>query len=202
MLFVFLWMFYLHFQHDQYDPFLNTTGDFIVSCSNDRSIRLWERTDEQVFLEEERERELEESFESSLNRKSQGDHALGSLKDDKDGNVQQEGAPDTEEGESGSASTRSVANVRAGEVRRRSRVTFTVWHVCSRYSSSPHFFSVPLCASLVPLCAFSCAIVVGGSVGVGVDGARPGGRVPRRGGGARRGRHQRAHAQSEHYDVR
>ena len=61
MLFVFLWVFYLHFQHDQYDqydPFLNNTGDFIVSCSNDRSIRLWERTDEQVFLEEEREREL------------------------------------------------------------------------------------------------------------------------------------------------
>ena len=207
MLFVFVCGYFnLHFQHDQYDPFLNDTGDFIVSCSNDRSIRLWERTDEQVFLEEERERELEESFESSLNRKSQGDHALGSLKDDKDGNVQQEGAPDTEEGESGSASTRSVANVRAGEVRRRSRVTFTVWHVCSRYSSSPHFLSVPLlclsCASLCPLCAFSCALVVGGSVGVGVDGARPGGRVPRRGGGARRGRHQRAHAQSEHYDVR
>jgi len=164
MLFVFLWVFYLHFQHDQYDPFLNNTGDFIVSCSNDRSIRLWERTDEQVFLEEERERELEESFESSLNRKSQGDHALGSLKDDKDGNVQQEGAPDTEEGESGSASTRSVANVRAGEVRRRSRVTFTVWHGCSRYSSSPHFLSVPLlclsCASLVPLCALSVPSLV------------------------------------------
>ena len=162
-----VWVVYLHFQHDQYDqydPFLNNTGDFIVSCSNDRSIRLWERTDEQVFLEEERERELEESFESSLNRKSQGDHALGSLKDDKDGNVQQEGAPDTEEGESGSASTRSVANVRAGEVRRRSRVTFTVWHGCSRYSSSPHFLSVPLlclsCASLVPLCALSVPSLV------------------------------------------
>ena len=159
-------------------------GDFIVSCSNDRSIRLWERTDEQVFLEEERERELEESFESSLNRKSDGDHALGSLKDDKDGNVQQEGAPDTEEGESGSASTRSVANVRAGEVRRRSRVTVYVQ-----------------CTRLVLTSTSLCALVVGGGVGVGVGGARPSGRVPRRGGGARRGRHQGAHAQSEHYDV-
>ena len=208
MLFVFVCGYFnLHFQHDQYDqydqydPFLNNTGDFIVSCSNDRSIRLWERTDEQVFLEEERERELEESFESSLNRKSQGDHALGSLKDDKDGNVQQEGAPDTEEGESGSASTRSVANVRAGEVRRR----YGLLSQCGMDVPGTHLpptFSLCLsCASLVPLCVFSCALVVGGSVGVGVDGARPGGRVPRRGGGARRGRHQRAHAQSEHHDV-
>ena len=96
----------------------SAVGDFIVSCSNDRSIRVWERTDEQVFLEEERERELEESFESSLNRKSDGDHKLGALQDDpeKASNVQQEGAPDTADGESGSASTRSVANVRAGEL--------------------------------------------------------------------------------------
>ena len=57
----------------------SSVGDFIVSCSNDRSIRLWERTDEQVFLEEERERELEETFESSLNRDKSGDHKLGAL---------------------------------------------------------------------------------------------------------------------------
>ena len=91
-------------------------GDFIVSCSNDRSIRVWERTDEQVFLEEERERELEENFESSLNRSSNGKHTLGSLKDKQDTNVQQEGAPDMSESESGSATTRSVANVRSGEL--------------------------------------------------------------------------------------
>ena len=160
MLFVFLWVFYLHFQHDQYDPFLNDTGDFIVSCSNDRSIRLWERTDEQVFLEEERERELEESFESSLNRKSQGDHALGSLKDDKDGNVQQEGAPDTEEGESGSASTRSVANVRAGEVRRRSRLLSQCGMDVPGTHLPPTFSLCLSCASLVPLCALSVPSLV------------------------------------------
>ena len=136
------------------------TGDFIVSCSNDRSIRLWERTDEQVFLEEERERELEESFESSLNRKSQGDHALGSLKDDKDGNVQQEGAPDTEEGESGSASTRSVANVRAGEVRRRSRLLSQCGMDVPGTHLPPTFslcLSVPLlCLSVPSLCLLLC----------------------------------------------
>ena len=94
----------------------SSVGDFIVSCSNDRSIRVWERTDEQVFLEEERERELEESFESSLNRKKEGDHTLGALKDKDASNVQDEGAPDEDNTESGKASTRDVQNVRAGEL--------------------------------------------------------------------------------------
>jgi U3 small nucleolar RNA-associated protein 12 len=94
----------------------SSVGDFIVSCSNDRSIRVWERTDEQVFLEEERERELEESFESSLNRSAKGDHSLGALKDKDAANVQQEGAPEDNTVESGRASTRDVANVRAGEL--------------------------------------------------------------------------------------
>lgn len=57
------------------------------------------------------------------------------------------------------------------------------------------------CTRLVLTSTSLCALVVGGGVGVGVGGARPSGRVPRRGGGARRGRHQGAHAQSEHYDV-
>lgn len=41
-------------------------GSFLVSASNDRSIRVWERTDEPLFLEEEREKEMEELFESTL----------------------------------------------------------------------------------------------------------------------------------------
>jgi U3 small nucleolar RNA-associated protein 12 len=42
---------------------LSRYGSFIVSAGHDRSIRVWEKTDEQLFLEEERERELEESYE-------------------------------------------------------------------------------------------------------------------------------------------
>ncbi|KAJ9117587.1 hypothetical protein QFC22_004437 [Naganishia vaughanmartiniae] len=47
-------------------------GEFVVSGSHDKSIRVWEKTDEPLFLEEERERELEQMYESnvaeSLNR--------------------------------------------------------------------------------------------------------------------------------------
>lgn len=42
------------------------SGMFIVSASHDKSIRVWEETDEQIFLEEEREKEIEELYESTL----------------------------------------------------------------------------------------------------------------------------------------
>ncbi|KAJ7228764.1 hypothetical protein GGX14DRAFT_414884 [Mycena pura] len=47
-------------------------GDFVVTGSHDKSIRVWEKLDEPLFIEEERERELENIYESgiadSLNR--------------------------------------------------------------------------------------------------------------------------------------
>lgn len=42
------------------------SGTFIVSASHDKSIRIWTQTDEQIFLEEERERELEQLYENTL----------------------------------------------------------------------------------------------------------------------------------------
>lgn len=45
---------------------VSRTGNFIVSASFDKSIRVWEQTDEQIFLEEERDKELEELYESTL----------------------------------------------------------------------------------------------------------------------------------------
>jgi hypothetical protein len=39
-------------------------GHFFVSGSHDRSIRMWERTDEQLVLSEEREAEREAEFEN------------------------------------------------------------------------------------------------------------------------------------------
>jgi U3 small nucleolar RNA-associated protein 12 len=42
------------------------SGTFFVSASHDKSIRVWQETDEQIFLEEEREKELEELYESTL----------------------------------------------------------------------------------------------------------------------------------------
>lgn len=39
-------------------------GDMVVTGSADRSIRIWERTDEPFFAEEERENRLESLFET------------------------------------------------------------------------------------------------------------------------------------------
>ncbi|KAK4127082.1 WD40 repeat-like protein [Parathielavia appendiculata] len=42
------------------------SGTTLISASHDKSIRVWQETDEQIFLEEEREKELEELYESTL----------------------------------------------------------------------------------------------------------------------------------------
>ncbi|KAK1652914.1 hypothetical protein QYE76_070719 [Lolium multiflorum] len=44
----------------------SSRGNFIVTGSHDRSIRRWDRTEEQLFIEEEREKRLEETFEADL----------------------------------------------------------------------------------------------------------------------------------------
>ena len=45
---------------------VSRSGEFLVSASHDKSIRIWDQTDEQLFLEEEREKELEELYENTL----------------------------------------------------------------------------------------------------------------------------------------
>ncbi|KAK9461400.1 WD40-repeat-containing domain protein [Lipomyces oligophaga] len=41
-------------------------GDYVVSVSHDKSIRIWMQTEDQVFVEEEREREMEQLYETAL----------------------------------------------------------------------------------------------------------------------------------------
>ncbi|KAF9075943.1 WD-repeat-containing protein [Rhodocollybia butyracea] len=52
---------------------LSHHGKFVVTGSHDKSIRVWEKLDDPLFLEEEREKELEELYESgtvdALNRR-------------------------------------------------------------------------------------------------------------------------------------
>ncbi|XP_057721128.1 uncharacterized protein LOC130935409 [Arachis stenosperma] len=45
---------------------ISNRGDFVVTGSHDRSIRRWDRTEEQFFIEEEKEKRLEEMFEADL----------------------------------------------------------------------------------------------------------------------------------------
>lgn len=44
----------------------NSRGDWVATAGRDKSIRFWNRTKEQVFLEEEREKEVEELYEEGL----------------------------------------------------------------------------------------------------------------------------------------
>ena len=41
-------------------------GQLVVTAGHDRSVRVWERTHEQLFLEEEKERRLDEQFEAAI----------------------------------------------------------------------------------------------------------------------------------------
>ena len=45
---------------------VSRTGEFLASASHDKSIRVWNQTDEQIFLEEEQEKELEELYENTI----------------------------------------------------------------------------------------------------------------------------------------
>ncbi|XP_050227570.1 uncharacterized protein LOC126677138 [Mercurialis annua] len=45
---------------------ISNRGDFLVTGSHDRSIRRWDRTEEPFFIEEEKEKRLEEMFEADL----------------------------------------------------------------------------------------------------------------------------------------
>lgn len=45
---------------------LSDDGEIVVSASQDRMIRVWRRTDEPMFLEEEKDRRMDEMFESTL----------------------------------------------------------------------------------------------------------------------------------------
>ncbi|QLG74500.1 hypothetical protein HG535_0G03830 [Zygotorulaspora mrakii] len=45
---------------------ISSDGEHVVSTAHDHSIRIWEETGDQVFLEEEREKEAEEQYENTL----------------------------------------------------------------------------------------------------------------------------------------
>ena len=59
---------------------VSRTGEFLVSASHDKSIRVWNQTDEQIFLEEEREKELEELYESTLTTSLEQEEEAGDEK--------------------------------------------------------------------------------------------------------------------------
>ncbi|KAL8774779.1 MAG: hypothetical protein Q9209_000718 [Squamulea sp. 1 TL-2023] len=59
---------------------VSRTGEFLVTASHDKSIRIWHQTHEQIFLEEEREKELEELYENTLTTSLEQDEEPGTEK--------------------------------------------------------------------------------------------------------------------------
>ena len=41
-------------------------GEFVITGSHDKSLRVWEKTEEPLFLEEEREREIEKMYDDNM----------------------------------------------------------------------------------------------------------------------------------------
>ncbi|OAL38237.1 hypothetical protein AYO20_02296 [Fonsecaea nubica] len=79
------------------------SGEFVVTASHDKSIRMWHQTDEQIFLEEEREKELEDLYENTL---------LTSLENDAN---EIDGEGNTDGLEAGPAGKQTAQTLMAGE---------------------------------------------------------------------------------------
>ncbi|KAL9004281.1 MAG: hypothetical protein Q9188_002886 [Gyalolechia gomerana] len=77
---------------------VSRTGEFFVTASHDKSIRVWQQTDEQIFLEEEREKELEELYENTLTT-----------------SLEQEDEPSGEKAEVAAAGKQTTETLMAGE---------------------------------------------------------------------------------------
>uniref|UniRef100_A0AAV1V9J5 Small-subunit processome Utp12 domain-containing protein n=1 Tax=Peronospora matthiolae TaxID=2874970 RepID=A0AAV1V9J5_9STRA len=82
-------------------------GSFVVSCSQDRSLCKYVRTEDQVFIEEEKEKEMEQLFEDELTSNSNNKGpALGKDKSE---------AGEASNATSAPAAKRTIESVRAGE---------------------------------------------------------------------------------------
>ncbi|VVT58486.1 uncharacterized protein SAPINGB_P006233 [Magnusiomyces paraingens] len=82
------------------------SGDFVVTGSHDKSIRVWHRTDEQLFLVEERDRELEEQHEQALTAQYDADAEEAERAGDNE---------DEEESSVARASKTTIETLKAGE---------------------------------------------------------------------------------------
>jgi len=83
------------------------TGSMLVSVSRDHSLRLWRRSDEQVFVEEEREAELEHVFEAGFEKRQEAAEA----EEEEAERLGLEGGP----GEAGIAGRRTIESVKGAE---------------------------------------------------------------------------------------
>lgn len=80
---------------------VSRTGDFFVTASHDKSVRVWQQSDDPIFLDEERDREMEDLYGATLTTSLEADDGTLEGQDRQDGAV--------------AASKQSVATLTAGE---------------------------------------------------------------------------------------
>jgi U3 small nucleolar RNA-associated protein 12 len=95
---------------------VSSNGAFVLSGGMDRQVRIWERTKDIVFLDEEREREMEEIFDKvdgSRNEENTADALMKARKDGDDGlDVDDD---DNEKPQSEAAVKQSILSVSSGD---------------------------------------------------------------------------------------
>lgn len=91
------------------------SGDFIVTGSHDKSIRVWVRTDEPLFLEEEREKELEDLYESNLTSTFDDDSNLGPLQKGQGDDLEDTEMAHDDETHVARAGKQTIETLKAGE---------------------------------------------------------------------------------------
>lgn len=85
---------------------VSRSGSFVVSTSHDHSIRVWGATNDQVFLEEEREKEMDELYEGEL---------LGSLENDQNAPAQDQAEDADADFDVTQVSKQNMETLKAGE---------------------------------------------------------------------------------------
>ncbi|GMM32389.1 snoRNA-binding rRNA-processing protein [Martiniozyma asiatica (nom. inval.)] len=85
---------------------MSSTGEFFVTVGHDQSIRIWKEEADQVFIQEEREKEMDERYENDLLDSLEGDAPIKN----KNGEEQDEDADDAAE-----VRKKTMENLKAGE---------------------------------------------------------------------------------------
>lgn len=93
---------------------MSRTGAFVLSGGMDRQIRVWERTKDIVFLDEERERQLEEMFDKVDGREENTADVLLTANKAADGDLNDDDE-EVEKPQSEAAVKQSILSVSAGD---------------------------------------------------------------------------------------
>jgi U3 small nucleolar RNA-associated protein 12 len=91
---------------------VSRTGAFVLSGGMDRQVRVWERTQDMVFLEEERDRELEQTFDK-ISRQDEATSTI--LKKKRIEKAEEDEADDDEQPQSEAAIKKSVLSIASGD---------------------------------------------------------------------------------------